>query len=48
MQELNRTHPGYYGEVLWVLLVLELWHRQHRNHPAGESAPCGVGAVRAS
>jgi asparagine synthase (glutamine-hydrolysing) len=48
IQELNRTHPGYYGEVLWVLLVLELWHRQHRDQPAGESAACGVGAVRAS
>ena len=48
IQELNRTHPGYYGEVLWVLLVLELWHRQHRDRAAGESAACGVGAVRAS
>ncbi len=48
IQALNQTHPGYYGEVLWVLLVLELWHRQHRDRAAGESAACGVGAVRAS
>jgi asparagine synthase (glutamine-hydrolysing) len=28
--DLHRTdHTAYYGEVIWYLLVLELWHRQH-------------------
>lgn len=28
--EMHRTgHTAYYGEVVWYLLVLELWHRQH-------------------
>lgn len=22
-------HTAYYGEIIWYLLVLELWHRQH-------------------
>ncbi len=48
LQELNRSHPAYFGEVLWVVLVLELWHRGHRSFLAGESAACGVGAARAS
>ena len=25
----NRDHPSSYGTVLWYLLTLELWHRQH-------------------
>ena len=48
IKELNRTHPAYFGEVLWVVLVLELWHRRHRDCLAGESAACGVGAASAS
>lgn len=28
--ELQRhEHVAYYGEIVWYLLVLELWHRQH-------------------
>jgi asparagine synthase (glutamine-hydrolysing) len=27
-------HRGYYGEILWVFLMLELWHVVHRDHPA--------------
>lgn len=28
--ELSRgEHPGYYGEIVWYLLTLELWLRQH-------------------
>jgi asparagine synthase (glutamine-hydrolysing) len=28
--EMHRTgHTAYYGEVVWYLLVLELWHRRH-------------------
>jgi asparagine synthase (glutamine-hydrolysing) len=46
--ELNRTHPAYYGEVLWALLMLELWHRRHRDCLAGESAAFQVGAASAS
>lgn len=25
----RREQPGYYGEIVWYLLALELWHRQH-------------------
>ena len=43
--ELNRTYPAYYGEVLWVLLVLELWHRRHFE---GRASEINVGAAYAS
>jgi asparagine synthase (glutamine-hydrolysing) len=43
--ELNRTYPAYYGEVLWVLLVLELWHRRHFE---GRTSEINVGAAYAS
>ena len=23
------THPGYYGEMVWILMTLELWMQQH-------------------
>lgn len=26
---LHKLHPNYYGEIIWYLLALELWHRQH-------------------
>jgi asparagine synthase (glutamine-hydrolysing) len=30
LRELHRSdHAAYYGEVVWYLLALELWHRQH-------------------
>jgi asparagine synthase (glutamine-hydrolysing) len=48
VKELNLVHPAYYGEVLWVALVLELWHRQRRGSLAGESAECRVGVTSAS
>jgi asparagine synthase (glutamine-hydrolysing) len=22
-------HPGYYGEMVWILMMLEQWLRQH-------------------
>src|SRR5271166_363595 len=47
LKELNETYPAYYGEVLWVVLMLELWHRRHRDRPAGEPAAYGVGAASA-
>src|SRR5271165_4704799 len=42
IKELNHTLPYYYGEVRWVLLRLELWHRRHRIYLGGEPAACGV------
>lgn len=34
IQELNAVYPAYYGEIVWLLLVLELWHRRHFDHRA--------------
>jgi len=31
----NESYPAYYGDILWVLLVLELWHRRHLAISAG-------------
>lgn len=28
--ELLPSHPGYYGELVWIFVMLELWLRQHR------------------
>lgn len=28
--ELLPAHPGYYGELVWVITMLELWLRRHR------------------
>jgi asparagine synthase (glutamine-hydrolysing) len=28
--ELLPAHPGYYGELVWVIAMLELWLREHR------------------
>jgi asparagine synthase (glutamine-hydrolysing) len=47
IKELNRVHPAYFGEVLWFVLVLELWHRRSRSHLAGESNALRVGVARA-
>lgn len=30
LEELTATHAGYYGEMVWVLMMLEQWLRQHR------------------
>ncbi len=35
---LHRRHPehaAYYGEFVWYLLALELWHREHRESKQG-------------
>ena len=24
------AHPGYYGEMVWILMMLEQWLRRHR------------------
>lgn len=28
----RREHVAYYGEIVWYLLALELWHREHFDH----------------
>jgi asparagine synthase (glutamine-hydrolysing) len=30
LQTLLPIHPGYYGELVWILTSLELWLRKHR------------------
>jgi len=34
----ENVHRVYYGEILWVLLMLELWHTKQHD-PAGETRP---------
>jgi len=29
LMALHAQHPNFYGEIVWYLLTLELWHRQH-------------------
>jgi asparagine synthase (glutamine-hydrolysing) len=29
LMELHAVQPNYYGEIVWYLVALELWHRQH-------------------
>jgi asparagine synthase (glutamine-hydrolysing) len=29
LKQLNQSHPAYYGDILWTLIMLELWHRRH-------------------
>ncbi len=31
----RRDHAAFYGEVIWYLVALELWHRQHLDNVAG-------------
>lgn len=31
-------HPGYYGTLVWVLMMLELWFQKHTGGQAGHSA----------
>jgi asparagine synthase (glutamine-hydrolysing) len=31
-------HPGFYGEVIWYLVALELWHRHHMEGTTKRSA----------
>lgn len=39
---LNASYPAYYGEILWLLLVLELWHRRHFDHRTSASLTPGA------
>jgi asparagine synthase (glutamine-hydrolysing) len=47
LQELNPVHPAYYGEILWTVLMLELWHRRSRECPANRVETLQAGAVHA-
>lgn len=29
LMSLHKQHPNFYGEIVWYLVALELWHRQH-------------------
>ena len=46
LTQLNQAYPAYYGEVMWVLLVLELWQRHHFDGQPMRAFDCG--AVHAS
>ncbi len=39
LQRLLPEHPGFYGEMVWILLMLELWLQDRPATPAGASAP---------
>jgi asparagine synthase (glutamine-hydrolysing) len=30
----RHEHVSYYGEIVWYLVALELWHREHLDHAA--------------
>jgi len=36
---LHQRQPNYYGEIVWYLVALELWHRQHL-HGARQTVSC--------
>jgi len=41
--ELHRTgHAGYYGVMIWTLMMLELWHRTHGETATARQAPDGA------
>lgn len=42
LRTLNRTYPAYYGDVLWAVLMLELWHRQHYKVCPGDILELGA------
>jgi hypothetical protein len=29
LMALHKVQPNYYGEIVWYLVALELWHRKH-------------------
>jgi asparagine synthase (glutamine-hydrolysing) len=37
IQQLNKAYPAYYGDVLWALITLELWHRRHYKATAADA-----------
>jgi len=32
LMQLRHEHVAYYGEIVWYLVALELWHREHFDH----------------
>lgn len=32
LMKLRHEHVAYYGEIVWYLVALELWHREHFDH----------------
>ncbi len=48
LRELNSSYPAYYGEILWTVLVLELWHRRGRKVSSGDMRVAQLGAACAS
>lgn len=34
LRQHRESHTGYYGEVVWYLVALELWHRYHFDPPS--------------
>lgn len=32
IRDLLPTHPGYYGELVWILIMLELWLQKHASN----------------
>ena len=36
----HKDHAAYYGEVIWYLIALELWHREHLARIPTESTAC--------
>ncbi|MBW8067280.1 MAG: asparagine synthase, partial [Ferrovum sp.] len=32
LQQYLPAHPGFYGEMVWILLMLEQWFQAHANH----------------
>jgi len=47
LRSLNETHPAYYGEVMWVVLMLELWYRRSRTYVTDRAECLRVGAAHA-
>jgi len=47
LRNLNETHPAYFGEVMWVVLMLELWHRRSRVCLSDQAEYLRVGAAHA-
>lgn len=40
LNERHREHAGFYGEVVWYLVALELWHREHLE--SKQESPCAT------
>jgi asparagine synthase (glutamine-hydrolysing) len=32
IQDLLPLHPGYYGEMVWILMMMEQWMQRHAPH----------------